>query len=218
MRAPRPFRVETLVHAPPDAVRRALTEPGRIRQWFGWDHVGLDDEIRLTFVEQARRLGPDGIVLGDGQRVELRSDGSRRTVVRAVMPGSLDDAEWEDLYDDAEEGWRTFFEQLRFHLEFRPTGRRRTVRLSGTAAARRALAVIEAVEPKEVWHESRHQRMIVDRDGHLAVIASRLPLDEAGAAPLTVTVSTYGLRDAAFARVRREWAARWAEICAHPLG
>ena len=49
----KPFRVEVIVDAPRDAVWRALTEPEQIRHWFGWDYDGLEDEIRVIFVEHA---------------------------------------------------------------------------------------------------------------------------------------------------------------------
>ena len=49
----KPFRVEVTVDAPRDTVWRALTEPEQIRHWFGWDYDGLEDEIRLIFVEHA---------------------------------------------------------------------------------------------------------------------------------------------------------------------
>jgi hypothetical protein len=150
-------------------------------------------------------------LMADGQRIELEPDGPR-TVVRVIMPGSLDDAEWEDIYDDGEEGWRTFLQQLRFYLEFRPEGRGRAFHLSGTAPARRVLAAVDDTAPKEVWHESRYQRMVVDRGGYLVGVISRRPLDAAGAAPAGLTVTAYGLDDPAFATVREEWAARWAAI------
>ena len=42
----KPFRVEVTVDAPRDVVWRELTEPERIRHWFGWEYDGLDEEIK----------------------------------------------------------------------------------------------------------------------------------------------------------------------------
>lgn len=206
----KPFRVEVTVRAPLDVVWRALTEPDQIRHWFGWDYDGLDAEIRTIFVEHAQQFPPDRIVLEDGQRIELQASGPH-TVVRAVMPGSLADAEWEDLYDGMEEGWRAFFEQLRFRLQRRPDAHRRTVYLSGTASGPRVLPLVDGVS-KEIWHESRYQRMVVDRDENLIGFAAQQPLDAADPGPVSVTVTTYGLDDAAFTAVREEWAARWQPV------
>ncbi|MQA84871.1 MAG: activator of HSP90 ATPase [Streptosporangiales bacterium] len=206
----KPFHVEVTVRTPLDAVWRALTEPDQIRHWFGWDYDGIDAEIRNIFVENARQFPPDRIVLEDGQRIELQSDGPQ-TVVRVVMPGPLADAEWEDLYDGMEEGWRTFFEQLRFRLERHPAEARRTVYLSGTASGPRVLAAVEAAA-KETWHESRYQRMVVARDGNLVGFAAEQSLDAEEAGPASVTVTTYGLDEGSFAAVREEWATRWGPL------
>src|SRR5687767_10536076 len=127
----KPFRVETTIDAPREAVWRALTTPGVIREWFGWDYEGLEGEIRFIFVDHAEPQPPDRIVLAMGQELQLEADGPR-TVVRAVLPGSLEEAGWEDIFDGIEEGWRTFFEQLRFMVARHGT-RRRTVFLTGTA-------------------------------------------------------------------------------------
>ena len=57
----KPFRVEVSVDAPRDVVWRALTEPERIRHWFGWEYDGLEDEIELHLrrARQAASAGPD---------------------------------------------------------------------------------------------------------------------------------------------------------------
>ena len=53
----------------------------------------------------------------------------------------------------------------------------------------------------EPWHASRWQRITVDPDGHLVAVG----WNDAG--ETGVTVSTYGLDDAAFAAVRDRWQA-----------
>lgn len=205
---PKPFRVETTVDGDRDAVWRMMTEPQLVREWFGWDYEGLEGEIRYIFVEHVDKSPPARMTFEDGSYIELEDRGPR-TVVRAVLPGPLDDADWDDVYDGMEEGWRAFFEQLRFLLDSRPDGRRRTIYLSGVATGADVLAVGGAGETR---HESRYLRMTVDSRGHLITAATQAPLDTADPSPVTVTVSTYGLDDAAFQRLRSEWAARWTSV------
>lgn len=206
----KPYRVEVVINAPRAEAWRALTEPERVRRWFGWDYEGLDDEIRLIFADGARPVPPGLIELDGGQRIELESDGSRVTV-RAIMPGPLGDADWDDIYDGVEEGWRAFFEQLRFVLETRPEGDRRTVYLAGTAPAADAVALAERLAPGRVWHDSRYQRMLVS-GGHLVVVHATAPLAAPAPVPLSVTVSTYGLDDLAVKALAAEWAGHWTAV------
>ena len=214
----KPFRVEVTVDAPRDAVWRALTDPDLIRQWFGWDYDDLDAEIRYIFVDHAEPHPPGRIDFPDDTRVrqtiELAEVGPR-TVVRVVKPAPLDDATWDDIYDGEEEGWRWFFEQLRFLLERGPTGRRRTVYLTGTVPGRRAVEAVEPVDgtaPAELWHDSRYLRMVVDRAGHLVVVSGQRPLDDPEPSPAGIAVSTFGLDDEAFAAVTAEWTDRWRQV------
>lgn len=211
----KPYRVEVTVRAPYDAVWQALTEPAAIRQWFGWDYDGLDAEIEEIFVDGAEPRQPDRIEFVSGDTIELESgsDGAGSyVVVRVVKPGPLDAAEWSDIYDGMEEGWRTFFEQLRFRLERHSTGQRRTVFLTGNA---RTPDVLTALRPlaKESWHESGYQRMLVDRAGRLVGFAAQRPL-AAGAepGPVSLVVTTYGLGEPAFAEARDEWTAWWRSL------
>jgi uncharacterized protein YndB with AHSA1/START domain len=192
----KPYRVEITVNADRDTVWRAMTDIEQIRQWFGWDYDGIDGEIRYIFVDQMKHEPPARMTDQDGSwYIELVAEGPR-TIVRVVQPGDLDGTDWDEIYDEIEEGWRTFLEQLRFLLDTRTAGRRRTVFLTGTSAAGMQL-------DGEPWHRSRYQRMVVDAAGHLVVVASS-PKDTA-----FLLVSTYGLDDAAFEAVRDEWTRRW---------
>ncbi|HZC14468.1 MAG TPA: hypothetical protein VE270_10665, partial [Thermoleophilaceae bacterium] len=67
MRAKAPFRVEVVVEAPREVVRRAITEPDRIANWFGWDYDGLEGEIQYIFVDHAAQEPPRLLDLDDGQ-------------------------------------------------------------------------------------------------------------------------------------------------------
>jgi len=137
-----------------------------------------------------------------------------RTVVRVVCAGSLADAEWEDLYDEMEEGWRAFFQQLSYGLQRHRGEDRRTVFLAGDAAASEVLAAVDARAPGREWAASRHQRAtVVERyGGGLVLVKSSRPLDADGPSRVWVLLTTYGLDDAAYADLHREWAAWWASL------
>lgn len=202
--APKPFRIETDVPASRDAVWAAVTQPEKIRQWFGWDYGGLDDEIRQIFVDEATLNAAGRMGWADGSYLEVTGD-DERSVVRAVREGAGDPAG----YDSIEEGWRAFLTQLRFLFAQRPTGHRRTLHLTGTATGADAL---KAVGDGRTVQDSTRQRALVDADGHLVVVATHAELDSADTGLVEITVSTYGLPDAAFAALRDRWAGRWLPV------
>ena len=115
-----------------------------------------------------------------------------RTVIRATKPGDLDAVEWEDVYGDIEEGWITFFNQLRHRLERHPGLDAPHDRPNANLAALPEL-------PGEPWHSSRYQRG-ADSDGALAIVFRK---PDSGEAMLLVT--TYDLDDDAFAAAERRW-------------
>jgi uncharacterized protein YndB with AHSA1/START domain len=192
----KPFRVEVIVDAPRDAVWRAMTEPQQIRHWFGWDSDSLDDEIRVIFVEHATLVPPNRIELSGDGAIELEDLGDR-TLIRAIKPGDLDAAEWQDVYGDIEEGWITFFHQLRHRLARHPHSTRRMIVLRG--------AVDLPALPGEPWHESRYQHG-ADCDGELAIVFGK----PGGETMLLVT--TYDLDDAAYSAAEARWSNWWASL------
>ena len=200
---PKPYRVETAMRASRDEVWESITQPPVIRQWFGWDYEGLDAEIRQIFVDEAILTAPERMGWSDGSYLEVAGDDDT-SVIRAVRDGEPEAG--EDRYDPIEEGWRSFLVQLRFLLDERPAGRRRTVYLTGQAAGAAALA---AVGDGRDFATAPRQRALVDADGHLVVVATHVPVDDADPGRVEVTVSTYGLDDGAFDAVHRRWADRW---------
>ncbi len=64
----------------------------------------------------------------------------------------------------------------------------------------------------EVVHTADRQHGVVDPHGHLVVAGAHTPLARGDAGRTDVTVSTFGLDDAAFAEVRDRWAARWLPV------
>jgi uncharacterized protein YndB with AHSA1/START domain len=191
----KPFRVEVVVDAPRDAVWRALSEPEQIRHWFGWDYDALEEEIRVIFVEHAKLVPPDRIELSQDGVIELEPLDEHRTVVRVIKPG--DAAGWDGVFGDIEEGWITFFNQLRHRFARNPESTRRTILRWGS----RAMPEL----PGEPWHESSFQRG-AEVDGELVVVMVK-PDGEA-----MLLVTTYDLDDEAFAAEEARWDAWWEAL------
>jgi len=193
----KPFRIEVTVDAPRDVVWRELTEPDRIKHWFGWDYDGLDGEIEFIFVEHAEPHPPDRIEMGMEQTIELVEVDSHRTLIRITKPGDLDGLEWKDVYGDIEEGWIEFFHQLRYRLAGAPDAPRRTILREGSAR------LVDL--PGTRWHTSPFQRGFAG-DGELAVLGVK-PNGEG-----RLVVTTYGLDDDAFAAAEARWDEVWKSV------
>jgi hypothetical protein len=142
-----PVICEVVIAAPADAVWRALREPSEIRRWFGWDYDGLDDEIDLIFRAQAKADDAERTLdLGEGGLVSLEDRGDATVVrVRRAAPAG---------YDEVNEGWITFVQQLRFYLERHPGRERRTVHIPTGG---------------DEWFRSEHQSGHVREDGSLVI-------------------------------------------------
>jgi uncharacterized protein YndB with AHSA1/START domain len=193
----RPFRVEVVVDAPREEVWRALTEPERVARWFGWDYDGLESEIRYIFVDHARQEPPGLLVLDDGednQTIELVDEGPRTRVI-CVRPGSLDGADWDELYEDVREGWITFFNQLRFYLEHHPGEERRTLHFPEAPDH----GVLDALAGEELYRTPHQVGLSVDawNDAMLVVYGRG-----------RVIVSTYGLDETRLAEIRERFGER----------
>jgi hypothetical protein len=179
-----PVVVEVTVAAPADVVWHALRDSREIRRWFGWEYDGIEEEIDEIFLsdvsasEEERWLDTHG-----GGRFELEPRGDS-TIVRITRAAPAGQAGWEDIYDEVNEGWLAFVQQLRFVLE-----RHRGEDRRAFSAPRRP-----AVEPDggEEWYRSRHQTGVVLEDGAALVVLMR---DR-------VILSTYGLDEAEFERLR----------------
>jgi uncharacterized protein YndB with AHSA1/START domain len=201
----KPYDVEVPLPAGRDEVWDALTQPPVLHQWFGWDYDGLDAEIQQIFVDEATLMAPERMAWADGSYLEVTGDDDR-SVVRAVREPEAPHE--RDRYDAIEEGWRAFLTQLRFYIDRRPAGARRTVYLTGETTPRQALGLVDAE-----WTPVGHRMAwTVDADGHLVVVGSHVPLTEQVAARTEITISTYGLDDDAFAACRDDWVKRWAPL------
>jgi hypothetical protein len=201
----KPYDVEVSLAIGRDEVWDALTQPPVLHQWFGWDYDGLSAEIQQIFVDEATLWAPERMGWADGSYLEVTGDDDRSTV-RAVRVGPA--PRNPDEYDAIEEGWRAFLTQLQFLLEARPKGVRRTIYLTGETTGRQAMSLVDGDWTRLGTRMAR----AVDTDGHLVVVGSHVHLDAADAARTEITVSTYGLDDAAFGTHRDKWTRRWAPI------
>lgn len=207
------FTVEQEVAAGRDEVWRALTEPDELRRWFGWEYPGLEHEIRFIFLEHAVHAPPDRIEMRDGQVIEL-GDAGAGTVVRAIRPGPDGDR----AYDGMREGWRAFFAQLAHLLERAPGQDRRTAYLTGQGSPRTAAERLDAAGGTRVAASRFGRAVVVPQAGTgadagvLAVLDAREPLDAAGSARMTLTVTAHGTDAAAWREIEERWRAWWAEV------
>lgn len=222
--------VEVTVPAPADAVWAALRDPQQIKNWFGWDADSLKDEIDFIFVTHAEaeeeRRTVTFVGVPDRYEVEARGETSLVRVVRSAPVG-----EWTDVFDGMIEGWISFTQQLAFAFARHPGQTRRTIFFSGPPRAdglgRSVLGLDATPAPGEpyamplgpdadasgqVWFTARHQiGVTVDAwgDGLLVVLDSPPREDKRPRGSTMLTLTTYGLSDAAFAALEGRWKAWW---------
>ena len=161
-----PVLFEIVIAAPADTVWRAMRDRGEIGRWFGWDYEGFDGEIEFIFfgdlaVDDAAHtldFGPMGRLA-----LEDRGGATAVTFARATPDGK---DSWDGIYDDVNEGWLSFIQQLRFMLE-RHAGRDRET--------------VHVPLKGESWFESENQVGVIDDDGRLVIRT-----------PERVIVSRYG--------------------------
>ncbi|MFC8190510.1 hypothetical protein ACFUMH_02470 [Cellulomonas sp. NPDC057328] len=231
------------VAAPVATVWAHLRDPQLVRRWFGWDYDGLDDEIRQIFGAEVREHHEhaDGVTRRtltwphhDVLTVTARDDEPRRTHLTITRRSHDGLAAYDGVYDEIDEGWVAFAQQLRFALEQHPGEDRVTLSVLGLDAGDRrdpllyraglhgvrglpVGAHVDVTRPDgsrvggTLVHRSEHQVAI-----HLHGIAESLlvlMLEPAGHHPphgrVSAVLSTYGLDDATLAEARRRWAGWW---------
>jgi hypothetical protein len=232
--------VEVTVAAPVEAVWRALRDPAEIRGWFGWEYPGLDEEIRYIFEQEAQASEADRVIRwSNGDRFTLLARGDH-TVVRVTRAAPADGGDWSGIYDDVDEGWVTFVQQLRLALERHPGQERRTLYLAGQARRPGApLAELLGLGPVasipqghryeltgapgdalagELWFRSGNLTGVtVDGYGDgLLVVAEHAAAARPPHGGGTVTITTYGLEEGSFERLRQRWTAWWDRHHAAP--
>ena len=147
-----PVIVEVVIEAPIETVWRALRDRAEIKRWFGWEYDGFDEEIEFIFFKASTADDTDHVLDGGpGGRIALEDRGDQTVVrvTRAAPAGS-----WDGVYDEVNEGWLTFIQQLRFYLERHPGQDRRTVHVATSG---------------EEWYGSENQRGEVRADGALVI-------------------------------------------------
>ena len=224
--------VEVTVPAPADAVWAALRDPQKIKDWFGWETDGLKDEIDFIFITHASADEERRIVsfVGVNDRYEVEATGDATSLVRVVR--SAPAGEWSDVFDGMIEGWISFTWQLAFAFARHPGQTRRTLFFSGPPREdqlARSLLGLDAApaagEPwsmplgpdaaasGQVWFTARHQiGVTVDAWGDgLLVVVDQPPSAKRPRGTTMLTLTTYGLDDAALADLQARWQAWWRE-------
>jgi uncharacterized protein YndB with AHSA1/START domain len=145
-----PVIFEVVIAAPVDDVWRALRDRNEIRRWFGWDYDGADEEIEMIFFGEANvDDSAHALDFGPTGRLALEAQGER-TVVRLTRAAPAGQSGWDGIYDDINEGWLTFMQQLRFMLERHPHQERTALHVPLTG---------------EPWFESANQTGVVTDQG-----------------------------------------------------
>jgi uncharacterized protein YndB with AHSA1/START domain len=234
MTAPEPL-IEVTLPAPVEEVWAHLRDPRLIPRWFGWDYEGLEAEIEFIFLgppPEALAGMPEGAGFevddgahtitwayggADQDRFELRAegDGCVLRVTRTISPES-----WDGVYDDMGEGWISFVQQLRFALTWHRGEERRTVFTSSSVAATDDVLAVLGVdrvdgpwagmlgpEPGrsgDLWFRSDHQLAVTVDQWNDGLLLVTWPRDTA-----SVTLSVFGLDDAAVVDLTERWTAWW---------
>ncbi|WP_036725996.1 SRPBCC family protein [Patulibacter minatonensis] len=225
-----PLRLRVVVDAPVDRVWAFLTERALIDRWFGWEHDSLDGEIDMIFVDGVAR---------SREKLRFETNGGGLFHVREEPVGTVVElrrpaADTDASFDDIDEGWTTFVQQLRLGAERHPDASRRAIELQGrlpdagapatwdalgltAAAGLQVGARYAATTPfgeelaGEVWFRSPHQLgLTVDAWGDGLLVAVQRPADDDrpfGAGQLVLT--SYGLDELDFAEWFQRWT-RWA--------
>lgn len=177
--------VETLIDASADEVWQWLRVPHLIRRWHGWDTPGLDAEIDAIYMQDA--VADDATRTMDVPGVNARFsvvEHPNGVILRVTKPGVVRDATWDDIYDDVDQGWITFVQQLRFAIELHPDEPRRCSLVPGRPGSDPVASLGLPTEPGaayvlpaphsfrgQVWSRSRHQLgLTIDSDGTGLVI------------------------------------------------
>lgn len=233
--APRPD-FEMLLPRPMDAVWLAFRDPQLIRRWYGWEFDGLDEEIEALFVDRA-------VVDREARTIHLgghlftftpRGADTHLTVARSAPTSTDEEIDWERQYDDIEEGWISFLQQLRFCLARHPQVRRRTVFRAGFARSAiptpvgDLLGLAEAArtsagEPYQavvgpgdrltgaVWFRTGLQfGATVDDWGDGLLVLTHPPSALAPFGTATMILTTYGRDDETLADLDRRWGKWWS--------
>jgi hypothetical protein len=225
-------RIEVTVAAPIETVWSVLRDPELIARWHGWEDDGLAEEIRIIYLNGATAdPGSYTLVLSDGDRFTLH-EVPAGVLVRITRAPRNPESEWAMYYDDINEGWWTFLQQLRFAAERHGMAERRTLYLEGRPTEPQPVAAVaglgaEAALPAgtaytataptgdplagTVWARAERQLVLtVDGWGDGLLVLAEQPVTahrpHGGA---MVLLTTYGQDAATFAELTARWTAWW---------
>jgi hypothetical protein len=168
--------VEVTIAASFDVAWRALRDPAEIRRWHGWEYEeggGLASEIDAIYGAGASASRCDGTIEFDGldHRFEVEARGDETTLVRLTKPGPAAEETWDEI----EQGWVSFVQQLRFFLE-RHRGRDRSTLMLAVAGGPAPTPEALEVEHAETVFATRFQTgLAVGAEGATLVVLHAPP-------------------------------------------
>lgn len=208
-----PVTIEVTIAAPVEVVWESLRDPAAIRRWHGWHAESLDEEITIIYATDASEPEPHVLQLGSGDRFVLTAvdGGTRVTLTRAPIGAN---PEWDAWYEDINEGWTTFLQQLRFAMEHHPGQDRHTLFLDVTAADQpdptALLTGADAPERGEQWYRSEHQLgVVLDSLGPGLIAAGVKPAHGEVPGGAMAVVSAFGVDTVTWTAARESWIAWW---------
>lgn len=210
---PQPVTITVTVAAPVEVVWEHLRDPAAIGRWHGWHFDGLDAEITEIYGPAASETAPYVLQVGGGDEFALTAeDGVTRVTLTRAPLGT--DPQWDEWYEDINEGWTTFLQQLRFGLERHPGQARRTLFLDASGPDRpdvtALLAAPDLPDAGEFWFRSTHQLgLTLPSLGPGLVIAGVKPVRPGSNGGAMGIVTAYGLDDTDWAAARERWVAWW---------
>ncbi|WP_395729653.1 SRPBCC domain-containing protein [Nakamurella sp.] len=229
--------IEVTIAAPIADVWAALREPGRLRNWHGWEYDlpdgtdALEPEIQTIYFNPAvTEEPPTRLSLGTDVFDLAEVDGGVRVRITRAPRGA--DPDWDAYYDDITEGWTTFLHQLKWAMERHPGDVRVTHFTAGTPlepgpiVTRLGLAEIAAVPvggdyavtlpmgitlSGSVFFRTEQQfgLTVTEWGDGLLEVADSPPAPHRPVAGSAAILCLYGMSDAAVARLRTAWDGWW---------
>jgi hypothetical protein len=216
------FEYEIEIDASPDEVWQALRDRDQIRRWHGWHAAELEDEISWIYFDEEIKEEGRTLTLRGGDVFAVTDIGGR-TLLRMTRAPKGGNPEWDAYYDDINEGWTTFMQQLRLFAERHHGADRFTLQLSREGDSSRVVDV--AGEPGaayrissptgesisgEIWYRTPNQiGLTVSEWGDGLLVACAIPVSSihpSGASQLVLT----GYAEAAFAKASQSWQDWWS--------
>lgn len=160
----RKLLTEVTLAVPADEAWKALKDPEKIREWFGYygaDYSSwgmdsletLDDEIKVVFGQEATYNEVRRSITWEGGDEFVLSPKGENSILEVfvVRPALQSEMDWTTSYDPICEGWISFVQQLRFYLDRHRDDERSTIFMTGLQAplvySRLNLPAIAELEP-----------------------------------------------------------------------